>query len=129
MNTEFARAALQDQKQRAPRAAAKAVAADPMHRSLEVNGDVVPVGEFFGDAPVARRIVLFEIIQRRVGEHHAETEGVIGAVALIHRDLSLRALLLEKDRRIQAGGSATDDRDLHETSGRDRSRVIILSLK
>ena len=121
MDAELARPVLQDQQQRAPRAAAKAVAADPMHRSLEVDGDVVPIGEFVGDAPVARRIVFFEIVEGGVGEHHAEAKGVVGAVALVDRDLGLRALLLEEDRRIQAGGSATDDRDLH---GASRSGLI-----
>jgi hypothetical protein len=29
-------------------------------------GDVVPIGEFLGDAAVARRIVFLEIVQRRV---------------------------------------------------------------
>jgi len=73
-DAELARTHLQDQKKRAPGAAAKAVAADPMHRSLEVNGNVVPIGKLFGDAPIARRIVLFEIVQRRIGKNHAEAK-------------------------------------------------------
>ena len=125
MDAEFARPRLQDQQQRAPGAPAKTIAADPMNRSLEMNGNVVPIGELFGDTPVARRIVFFEIVERRIREHHAEAKRVVGAVALIHRDLSLRALLLEQDRRIQAGGSATDDRDLHETSGPGLSIQIL----
>ena len=114
-DAEFARPLLQDQKQRAARAAAEAVAADPVHRAAKVNGDIVPVGELLGDAAIARGIVFFEIVESGVGEHHAEAEGVVGAVALIDRDLGLRPLLLEQDRRIETGRSATDNRDLHKS--------------
>ena len=55
MNAEFARALLQDRQQHAPRAAAKPVAADAVHRAAEMHGDVVPIGEFLGDAAIARR--------------------------------------------------------------------------
>jgi hypothetical protein len=54
VDAEFARALLQDQEQLAARAAAKAVAADPVHRAAEVHGDIVPIGEFLGDAAIAR---------------------------------------------------------------------------
>src|SRR5205807_6073220 len=77
------------------------------------HGNIVPIGEFLGDAAIARRIVLFEIVQRGVGEHHAEAEGVVGAVALIDRDLGLRPLLSQQDRGIETGRSAADDRNLH----------------
>ena len=113
MNAKFARPLLQDHEQHAPRAAAKAVAADAMHRAAEMHGDVVPVSEFLGDAAIARGIVFLEIVQGGVGKHHAEAKSVVGAVALIDRDVGLRPLLLEQDRRIQAGRSAADDRDLH----------------
>src|SRR5690349_7835672 len=79
-----------------------------------MHGDIVPVGEFLGDAAVARRIVLLEIVEGGVGKNDAETEGVVGAIALIDRDDGLRALLLQQDRGIQACRSTTDDRDLHE---------------
>ena len=112
-HAEFAGALLQDQQQRPARAAAKAVAADAVHGAAEVHGDVVPIGEFLGDAAVARRIVFLEIVQRGVGEHHAEAEGVVGAVALIDRDLGLRPLLFQEDRGVETGRSAADNRDLH----------------
>ena len=119
-HAEFAGALLQDQEQHAARAAAKAVAADPMHGAAEVHGDVVPIGEFLGDAAVARRIVLLEIVERCIGEHHAEAEGVVGAVALMDRDLGLRPLLFQEDRGIETGRSAADYRHLHQ---RLRSRL------
>ncbi len=93
-HAEFAGALLQDQQQHAARAAAKAVAADAVDGAAEMHGDIVPIGEFLGDAAVARRIVLLEVIQRCIGEHHAEAKGVVGAVALVNRDLGLRPLLL-----------------------------------
>ena len=113
VNAEFARALLQDGQQHAPRAAAKPVAADAMHGAAEMHGDVVPISEFLGDAAIARRIVFLEIVQGGVGKHHAEAEGVVGAVALVDRDVGLRPLLLQQDRGIKAGRSAADDRDLH----------------
>src|SRR5690349_11667293 len=79
-----------------------------------MHGDIVPVGEFLGDAAVARRIVLLEIVEGGVGKNDAETEGVVGAIALIDRDDGLRTLLLQQDRGVKAGRSAADDRNLHE---------------
>ena len=129
-DAEFARPLLQDQEQLAPRAAAKAVAADPMHRAAEMHGDIVPIGEFLGDAAIARQIVFLEIVERGVGEHHAETEGVVGAVALVDRDLGLRPLFLQQDRSIETRRSATDDRDFHGSLRRSCQTIeIILSLK
>src|SRR5580698_6674591 len=84
-----------------------------MDGAAEMHGDVVPIGEFLGDAAVARRIVLFEIVERRVGEYDAETKRVVGAIALIDRNLGLRPLLPEQDRRVKAGRAAANDRDLH----------------
>ncbi len=44
-DAELARPLLQDQEQRAARAAAETVAADPVHRAAEMHGDIVPIGE------------------------------------------------------------------------------------
>ena len=100
-DAKLARPLLQDQEQHPARAAAETVAADPVHRAAEVHGDIVPIGEFLGDAAIARGVVFLEIVERGVGEHHAEAEGVVGAVALVDRDLGLRPLLLQQDRRIE----------------------------
>ncbi len=100
-----------------------------MHRAAEMHGDVVPVGEFLGDAAVARKIVLLEIVQRGIGKHHAEAERVVGAVALIHGDLGARALLLEQDRCVETRRSATDDRDFHGSLANSPGQETILSLK
>src|SRR5262249_54441079 len=90
------------------------VAANAMHRATEMHRDVVPIGKLLRDTAIARRIVFLEIVERRIGEHHTETEGVIGAVAFIDRNLGLGPLLFQQDRGVKAGRSATDDRELHE---------------
>src|SRR5262249_39934101 len=54
------------------------------------------------------------IVEGGVGEHHAEAKRVVGAVALVDRNLGLRPLLFEQDRGVETGRAATDDRDLHE---------------
>src|SRR5438309_5609120 len=101
-----------------------------MHRAAEMHGDIIPIGELLRDAAIARRIVFFEIVERRVGKHHAEAERVVGAVALIDRDLGLRPLLPKQDRGVKTGRSATDDRDLHKGLQRQLSRhPNILNLK
>ncbi len=112
-DAELASTLLQDQEQRAPGAAAEAVAADAVGLTLEVDGDVVPIGEFLRDPAVARRIVALERVERRIGEHHAEAERVVGAVALVHHDLVRGILLLHQDREIEAGRASPDDGDFH----------------
>src|SRR6266576_566993 len=128
-DAEFARPLLQDQKQLATRAAAEAVAADPVHRAAKVHGDIIPIGKLLGNAAIARGIVFLEIVQRGIGKHHAKAEGVVGAVTLIHRDLGGWSLLFKQDRRVETGRSATDDRDLHESLRRSGTIPIILNLK
>ena len=71
---EFRRAFLQDEQEGPPRAAAEPVAADAVDGILEMDRDIVPVGEFLGDAPIARKIVFLEIVERRIGEHDPEPE-------------------------------------------------------
>src|SRR5581483_7948592 len=112
-NTELARPLLQDQQELPSRAAAKAVAADAVHRPAEMHGDVIPISEFLGDTAIARRVIFFEIIEGRIGKYHAEAEGVVSTIALIDRDLGLRPLLFQQDRGVKAGRAAANDRDLH----------------
>jgi hypothetical protein len=125
---------LEDEKEAAARAAAEAVAADAMDRALEVDGDVVPVGEFLRDAPVARRVVALEIVEGGVGEHDAEAERVVRSVALEGRHLGRRPLLLDQDREVKPRRSAADHRDPHAmrslACALDRTPArILLSLK
>src|SRR5882724_3764119 len=128
-DAEFARPLLQDQKQLATRAAAEAIAADPVHRAAKVHGDIIPIGKLLGNAAIARGIVFLEIVQRGIGKHHAKAEGVVGAVTLIHRDLGVWPLFFKQDRSVETGRSATDDRDLHESLRRSGTIRIVLNLK
>ena len=89
-----------------------------------MHGDIIPIGKLLGDTAVARGIVFFEIVERRVRKHDAEAERIVGAVALIDRDLGRRPLLPKQDRGVQTGRSATDDRDLHEGLRRKLNSTI-----
>jgi hypothetical protein len=83
--------ALLHQQQKLPaRAAAESVAADALDVALAMDLDVVPIGEGGGELGVALLVVGLEGVERLVGEHHAEAEGVVGAVALVDVDLGLR---------------------------------------
>ena len=89
LDAERARALLQEPQQRRARAAAEAVAADAVHRALEMDLDVVPVGEVVGDRAVALAVVVLERLQRLVGEHDAEAERVVRPVALEDGDAAV----------------------------------------
>ena len=86
LDAERAGALVQQLQQGHARAAAEAVAADAVHRALEMDFDVVPVGEVRRDRAIALEVVFLEGLERLVGEHDAEAEGVVGAVALVDRD-------------------------------------------
>src|SRR5262249_43257093 len=113
LDPEVASPVLKHQEQGAPRAAAKAVAADAVHRPLEMDGDIVPIGEFRHDPAIARLVVPLQIFQRRLREDDAESERVIGPVAFVDGDPCFGALLLQQNGKIEAGRPAADDRDLH----------------
>ena len=113
LHAELAPAVLQDVEERDARAAAKAVAARAQHAALVDHVDVAPVGEAPADALVGDQIVGLERIERLVGEHHPEAEGVVGPVALADRDLPARPGFLREEREVQAAGPAADDADFH----------------
>jgi hypothetical protein len=58
--------------------------------------------------------VLLEVVEGGVGEDDAEPERVVGAVALVNRDLRPRAGLLHQNGEIKSRRAAADDRNLHE---------------
>jgi hypothetical protein len=78
-----------------------------------VDIDIVPVREGAGDLGVRLAVGLREVVQGRVGEDHAESEGVVGTVPLHHGDVVRGIGLLEEDRQVEAGRSRTDGDDLH----------------
>src|SRR5262249_15944006 len=122
-DTERTGALVQQAQERGPRAAAKTIAADAPHRTLEMDLDVVPVGEVAGDRPVALRVVRLEGVEGLVGEDHAEAQGVVRPVALKHGDARGRPFLLEQDREIEPGRSAADDVNLHARASVRKPRL------
>ncbi len=117
LHTQFAAAVVQDVQQRHPRAAAETVAARAHGAALEDHVHVAPVGEAAPDHLVGGPVVGLEGVQRLVGEHDAEAEGVVRTVALVERDVPARPRFLRQQREVQAAGAAADDGDLHAGSG------------
>src|SRR5262249_30215140 len=113
LDAERAGPAAQYFQQRRARAAAEAVTADAVRRALEMNRDIVPVGEMADDRTVALAIVSLEGIERLVGKYHPEAEGIVRPVAFEHRDLGVRPGLLHQDRVVEAGRASPDDVNLH----------------
>jgi hypothetical protein len=78
-----------------------------------VDVDVVPVRERTNELLVRLGIGLGEVVEGGVGEHHAEPEGVVGPVALHHRDVVGGIRLLHEEGEVEAGRPAADADDLH----------------
>jgi hypothetical protein len=93
--------------------AAEAVAARGHLLALEVDVDVVPVIERFQDRACGLLIGIGQVAQRLVREHHAPAEGVVGTVALHHRDLVCGILLLHQQAEIQTGWTAAYANNIH----------------
>ena len=123
LHAERARAPAQNLQQRPARAAAEAVAADAVGGAAEMDLDVVPVGKVPDDGAVALAVIAFERVERLVGEHHAEAEGIVGPVALEHGDAGLRPCLLHQDREIEPGRAAADHVNFHARLHRSRSGI------
>ncbi len=51
------------------------------------------------------RVGLHQVLKRLVGEHDAPAKGVIGLVALDHRDAVRRVLQLHEQREIKTSGA------------------------
>jgi len=106
-------ARLQDVEQLLAAYADEAMAAAAQAPSLEVDVDIVPVVEGVTNRAGRHRIGLAQVVHGGVREHHAPTKGVVGPVALHHRDLVGGVLQLHQQAEVQAGGTSTDTDDLH----------------
>ena len=104
---------LQQLEQCHARAAAESVPRAADRLALVDHVDVAPIGEGAPDRLVGGHVVVAKRAQGLVGEHHAETEGVVGAVALEDRDVPGRPVLFREQRKVQATRAAADDRDFH----------------
>ena len=89
----------------------------PHDGAAVVDLDVLPARRGGGHRLVGLGIGLADVLQRLVGEHHAEAEGVLEPVALVDRHLVARVVALEQDGEVEAGGSRPDDGDLHLAAG------------
>ena len=89
----------------------EALAADREDGVVEVDVDVAPSREAPRDRRVEHRVRVLDAPERLVAEHHAQTERVVGGVALPDRDLVARVQPLRQDREVQPGRAAADDGD------------------
>ncbi len=110
------RPALEDPEQLLAAQRAEPVPARPRLMPAVVDVDVGPVDEVVGDLAVAERIGVLEHRQRLIGEHHAEPEGVLGAVALEDDDLAVGRHPAHEDGEVQPAGAAAGYRDPHGVS-------------
>jgi hypothetical protein len=67
---------LQDRKKPLARDSAKAVAPRSNRMPIEMNLDIVPMGERLGDLAPRRLVGRPQILQRRVGEDDAPSKGI-----------------------------------------------------
>src|SRR5260370_985099 len=100
----------------------------PVSRKKKVKGSKgpgapIPEVEVADDGGIARAVIGFEGVERLVGEHDAEAEGVVRAIALEHGDAPLRPGLLHQDREVEAGRASADDVNLHLRLHRNRHRI------
>ena len=116
LDAKCARALLQDVEERLARAAAEAVARRAQDRTLEVDVDVVPMGEAAANLGIALGVRVAEVGERRVGEDDAEAEGVVRAVALVDRHVGVRPGLLHENGEGEPARPAAQARDLHPDS-------------
>jgi hypothetical protein len=112
-DAELARAPGKNLEQRAPRKAGESVTGGAGQRAAIVDLDVVPAGRLSRHGVEGLRIRLLQVLLGRLGEHHAEAEGVARPVPLQHEHVVGRVGLLHQDREIQSGGSAPDGDDSH----------------
>ena len=113
LDAEPARALLQQLQQLLARDAGKAVAGGDDLLAAIMHRDVVPIGEMAADFAGAERIVLGEVLEGLVGQHHAPAEGVVRLVALEHGDVVRGVAQLHADREIKARRAAAEASDLH----------------
>src|SRR5262249_29726707 len=114
LDAQVAGAGLQDLQQLLAADAAEAVAARAHRLALEMDLDIVPVGEVGTDLGRALGVVRLQVVQRLLRQHHAPAEGVVRAVALDDADPVRGIAALHRDREIEAGRPAAYADDAHD---------------
>jgi hypothetical protein len=118
VNIERGTSILKDVEQFPAGDAGKPVAAGGDDAAADMDVDVVPVGKAGRDALERLGIRRPEVLHRLIGEHHAPAERIVRPVAFQHRDLSVWARLLQQQRKVESGGPAANDRNLHSNASR-----------
>ena len=121
LDAEFPAARVEDHQQRAALGAAKAMSGRSHRLAVEMEVDLIPVGEFARDRSIGRRVIVHQIVQRLVGKDDAEAERVVGLVTLIDGDVVVRKALLHQQSKVKPAGTAADDHDLHAAASLVRS--------
>ena len=112
-DAERARAVLQDVEQTLAADADEAVARRALTVAVDMDLDIVPMGESPPDGVRRSRDRSHRGFERLVREDDAPAERVVGPVALEHDDLVAGIAQLHRDREIEPGGSAAEARDAH----------------
>ncbi len=110
---ELAGALLEDAQQPLAADADEAVAGRAHRLAVDMDLDIVPMGELVLDDGARDRIVGHQILDRLVGEDDSPAERVVGSVALEKVDVVRRLAQLHRNREIEPGGSAAEARDAH----------------
>ena len=112
--------ALQDVQQFLATHGGESIAADGHRLSVDHDVDVVPIREGLTHVIEGRAIGGLDAAQGLVTEHHAESESVVGSIALPHGDLRRRVELLDQAGEVEPARAGTDDRNAHEISTSSR---------
>src|SRR3546814_3888810 len=115
IDAEFARPLLQDIEQALAADADEAVARRADAIAVDVDVDIVPMGELALDDLAADGIVGHQVLDRLVGEDDAPAERVVGQVALEQIDLVARIAQLHRYGEIQPSRTSAQARDPHQT--------------
>ncbi len=119
-DTEFATAVLQNQEQLFALKTAEPVANRADDLATDVSVDRVPMGKVLAYRGKGHRIGSLKIAERGIGKDDAETERVIGSIALVDDNLMTFVGKFEQDAEIQARRAASDASDTHFRPAYDR---------
>ena len=113
-DAQFPGALAEDREQPLAADADKTVPGGAYRVAVNMDLDIVPMGEFVRDDLRRRGVVGGEILDRLVREDDAPAERFALAIALKHFDVMRRVAQLHRDREIEPGGTAADHCNFHE---------------
>jgi hypothetical protein len=83
------------------------------HLPTDVDLNIVPTRKPADNRGVTHRIRRSEATERRIGEHHAKSEGIVAAIALEHRYVLARIGQFQQDAEVETGRPSTDADSFH----------------